>query len=84
MLKALSVSMLMWFQVRDLSSATEMAASSALLIVNLSGVACTSIVIVVCVVGNTAAAPSVSLPLTREPSVYTKSVGSHLRENGLM
>ena len=41
MLKALSVSMLMWLQLKDLSSATEMAASSALLIVNLSGVACT-------------------------------------------
>ena len=50
-------------------SATWMAASSALLIVCLSGCDFTSICVVVCVFGLTMDAPRVGFPVTSEPYV---------------
>ena len=57
--------------------AVVMAASSALLIVCLSFWDLISMCIMCSVFGLTTPAPSVLLPLTCEPSVYTKSIGFH-------
>ncbi len=69
MLKALSVKMeRVWSFLLDFS-AKVMAASSARLIVCLSGCDFISMCVVVCVLGLTMDAPKVGLPVTREPSV---------------
>ncbi len=67
----LSVSILRWPSVFSLLRARVMAASSALLIVCLF---CdlSSMCVTLCVRGLTTPAPSVLLPLTCEPFVYTK------------
>jgi hypothetical protein len=54
-----------------------MVASSTRLIVCLSVCDLMSICVMVCVRGFTTPAPNVLLPLTCEPSVYMKSLGSH-------
>ena len=69
MLKALSVNMERLWSCLLVSSARAMAASSARLIVCLSGCDFISICVVVCVFGLTMDAPKVGLPATREPSV---------------
>ncbi len=69
MLKALSVKIervwSYWLALR----ARVMAASSALLMVCLSGYDFTSICVVVCEIGLTMDAPRVGFPVTSEPSV---------------
>ena len=65
----LSVKMLVWSSVVSCFSATAMAASSALLIVCLSGCDLTSMCVMAFVLGFTTSAPSVGFPLTSEPSV---------------
>ena len=65
----LSVRMLMCCSVFSCWSATTMAASSALLIVCLSGCDLMSMCLIVIVLGFTTPAPSVGFPLTNEPSV---------------
>ena len=77
MLKALSVNVESVWSSLLVSSAMAMAASSARLIVCLSGWDLISICVVVCVLGFTMDAPSVGLPVTRDPFVYMKSVGFH-------
>ncbi len=54
-----------------------MAANSALFIVCRSDCDLTSMCVMVCAFGLTNPAPSVGLPLTCEPSAYTKSLGIH-------
>ncbi len=58
-----------------------MAASSARLIVCLSGCDLVSMCVVVCVRGFTIAAPNVGLPVFCDPSVYMKALGSHAAMN---
>ncbi len=65
----LSVKMLMWSDVFSCLSATTMAASSAMLIVCLSGCDLMSMCVMEFVLGFTTPAPSVGFPLTSEPSV---------------
>ena len=69
MLKALSVRMERVWSFLWALSAKVMAASSARLIVCLSGCDFISICVVVRVLGLTMDAPKVGLPVTREPSV---------------
>ncbi len=69
MLKTLSVKMERVWSVLLALRAMVMAASSALLIVCLSGWDFISICVVVWVLGLTMDAPKVGLPVTREPSV---------------
>ncbi len=73
MLKALSVRIWICGESLWRSRATVMAASSALLIVCLSG--CD--LVVVCVCGLTMDAPNVGFPVLWEPSVYMKLFGFH-------
>ena len=56
-----------------------MAARSALMIVCRSGCDLMSMCVMMFVLGFTTPAPIVGFPLTCEPSVYTKSLGFHLR-----
>ena len=65
----MSVRMLMWSVVSSCLSATAIAASSALLIVCLTGCDLMSICVMEFVFGFTTPAPSVGLPLTCDPSV---------------
>ena len=65
----LSVRMLMWSSVFSCLSATAMAASSALLIVCLSGCDLMSMCVMEFVLGFTTPAHSAGFPLTCEPSV---------------
>ncbi len=76
------VRILRWPSVFSCVRATVMAACSARLIVCLSGCDLTSRCVMVCVLGFTIPAPSVALPLTCEPSVYTKSLGFHVSDMG--
>ena len=80
----LSVRMLTWFSVFSCLSATAMAASSAMLIVCLSGCDLMSMCVMVFVLGFPTPAPSVGFPFTCEPSVYMKSRGFHLRLCGVV
>ena len=77
MLKALSFSIESVWSSLLASSAMEMAASSARLIICLSGWDFISICVVVCVLGFTMDAPSVGLPVTMDSSVYMKFIGFH-------
>ena len=77
MLKALSVKMERVWLFLLAFRARVMAASSARLIVCLSGCDFISICVVVCVFGFTMDAPKMGLPVTREPSVYMYSFGFH-------
>ena len=61
-----------------------MAASSALLMACLSFWDLISMCVTCSVRGLTTPAPSVLLPLTCEPSVYTKSLGFHFLLCGLV
>ena len=65
----LSVRMIMWSVVFSVLRATAMAASSALLIVRLSGCDFMLICVMEFLFGLTTSAPCVGLPLTCEPSV---------------
>ena len=69
MMKALSVRIERVWSNLLASSARVMAASSARLIVCLSGRDFISMCVVVCVVGFTMDVPSVGLPVTRDPSM---------------
>ncbi len=73
-----------WICVESLwmSMATAMAASSALLIVCLSGCDLISMCVVVCVCGLTIDAPSLGFPVFWDPSVYIKLSGFHAARNG--
>ena len=77
MLKALSVKIERVWSFMLAFRARVMAASSARLIVCLSGCDFISICVVVCVFGLTMDAPKMGLPVTREPSVYMYSFGFH-------
>ena len=63
------------------SSAVVMAASSALLIVCLSGCDLISICVMVLCLGSTTDALSVGFPVICDPYVYMKSVGVHAARN---
>ncbi len=77
MLNELSVRMERCSSVFSDLRAVVMAASSALLIVYLSFWDLITMCVTCSVRGLTTPAPSVLLPLTCEPSVYTKSLGFH-------
>ena len=83
MLKALYVKI--WICVESLwrSRATDMAASSAMLMMCLSGCDLISMCVVVCVCGLTIDAPSLGFPFFGDPSVYIKLSGFHAARNGL-
>ena len=75
----LSLEMLIWSSVFSYLRTTAMAASSALLIVCLSGCDLMFMCVMEFVLGFTTPTPNVDFPLTCEPSVYTKSRGFHIR-----
>ena len=80
----LSLSILRCPSVFSCVRATVMAASSARLIVCLSICDLMLICVMLCVRGFTTPAPSVLLPLTCEPSVYTNSLSFHFLLWGLV
>jgi hypothetical protein len=80
----LYVRMLRCPSVFSVLRAVVMAASSALLIVCLYFWDLISMCVTCAVRGLTTPAPSVLLPLTCEPSVYTKSLGFHFLLWGLV
>ena len=75
--KALSVIIPRWGTCALVIKATIMAASSARLMVCLSGFDFTNMRVVLPCFGSTTAAPRAEEPFMSDPSVYTKSVGFH-------
>jgi hypothetical protein len=84
MQKALSARILICGSSLWRSRATVMVASSAPLIVCLSGCDLISIWVVVWVRGFTTDAPRVGFPVICDPSVYTKIYGFHVAWKGLI